>query len=139
MIVVADTGAVYALIDASDLWHKRVIAWWSRAGRVTTILLPVTILPEVAYLLGSRVGAAAEAAFVRAVADGEFTIESLDDEDLPRIADLMNVYRDLPLGFVDASVLAVAERLEARDILTTDRRHFGVVRPRHARSLVLHP
>lgn len=139
MIVVADTGAVYALIDASDSWHERVIAWWRRAGRVTTILLPVTILPEVAYLLGSRVGVAAEAAFVRAVADGEFTIESLDDEDLPRIADLMNAYRDLPLGFVDASVLAVAERLEARDLLTTDRRHFGVVRPRHARSLVLHP
>ena len=139
MIVVADTGAIYALIDASDGWHKRVIAWWRRAGRATTILLPVTILPEVAYLLGSRVGAGAEAAFVRAVADGEFTIESLDDEDLPRIADLMSAYRDLPLGFVDASVLAVAERLEARDILTTDRRHFGVVRPRHARSLVLHP
>lgn len=139
MIVVADTGAVYALIDASDAWHQRVIAWWRRTGRATTILLPATILPEVAYLLGSRVGAAAEAAFVRGVADGEFTIESLDDEDLPRIADLMNAYRDLPLGFVDASVLAVAERLEARDILTTDRRHFGVVRPRHARTLVLHP
>jgi predicted nucleic acid-binding protein len=139
VIVVADTGAVYALIDASDEWHNRVIAWWRRAARVTTILLPVTILPEVAYLLGSRVGAAAEAAFIRAVADGEFTIESLDDEDLPRVADLMNAYRDLPLGFVDASVLAVAERLEARDILTTDRRHIGVVRPRHARTLVLHP
>ena len=139
MIVVADTGAVYALIDASDAWHMRVLAWWRRAGRATTVVLPVTILPEVANLLGSQVGAAAEIAFVRAIADGEFTTESLDDEDLPRASDLMNAYRDLPLGFVDASVLAIAERLACRDILTTDRRHFGVVRPRHVRTLVLHP
>ena len=68
---------------------------------------------------------------MRAIADGEFTIEPLDDEDLPRIADIMHAYRDLPLGFVDASVVAIAERLEAREILTTDRKHFGVVRPRH--------
>jgi predicted nucleic acid-binding protein len=103
------------------------------------VVLPVAILAEVTYLLQTRIGIGAQEAFVRAVADGEFTIEPLDEEDLPRIADIMHAYRDLPLGFVDASVVAIAERLEAREILTTDRKHSGVVRPRHARALTLLP
>jgi len=93
----------------------------------------------VTYLLQTRIGPVAEEAFVRAIADGEFTVEALEDEDLPRIADIMHAYRDLPLGFVDASVVAVAERLEAREILTTDRKHFGVVRPRNVRAFSLLP
>jgi predicted nucleic acid-binding protein len=137
LTVVADTGPIYALIDASDSCHARVTAWWERA--VSDVVLPVTILAEVTYLLQTRIGPIAEEAFVRAIADGEFAIEQIEDDDLPRIADLMHAYRDLPLGFVDASVVAVAERLEAREILTTDRKHFGVVRPRHARALSLLP
>lgn len=137
LTVVADTGPIYALIDASDNWHARVATWWGRA--TSDVVLPVTILAEVTYLLQTRIGPVAEEAFVRAIADGEFTIEPLDDEDLPRIADIMHAYRDLPLGFVDASVVAVAERLEAREVLTTDRKHFGVLRPRHARALSLLP
>ena len=137
LTVVADTGPIYALIDASDAWHARVNDWW---GSVTSdVVLPVTILAEVTYLLQTRIGPAAEEAFVRAVADAEFTIEPLEDEDLPRIADIMHAYRDLRLGFVDASVVAIAERLEAREILTTDRKHFGIVRPRHVRALTLLP
>jgi predicted nucleic acid-binding protein len=135
--VVADTGPIYALIDANDGWHARVSAWWGSVA--SNVVLPVTILAEVTYLLQMRIGSAAEEAFIRAVADGEFSIEPLEDEDLPRIADIMHAYRDLGLGFVDASVVAVAERLEARDVLTTDRKHFGVIRPRHARALVLLP
>jgi predicted nucleic acid-binding protein len=137
LTVVADTGPIYALIDASDAWHSRVNAWWERA--TSDVVLPVTILAEVTYLLQTRIGPAAEEAFVSAIADGEFTIEHLEDEDLPRIADIMHAYGDLPLGFVDASVVAIAERLEAREILTTDRKHFGVVRPRHVRALSLLP
>ena len=137
LTVVADTGPIYALIDASDRWHARVNAWWARA--TSDVVLPVTILAEVTYLLQTRIGPVAEEAFVRAIADGEFTIEPLDDEDLPRIADIMHAYRDLPLGFVDASVVAIAERLEAREVLTIDRKHFGVVRPRHVRALSLLP
>ena len=135
--VVADTGPIYALIDASDAWHERVASWWGGGRR--RVILPVTILAEITFLLQSRIGAAAEEAFVRAVADGEFIVEPLEDEDLPRIADLVHAYRDLPLGFTDASIVAVAERLGTREVLTTDRRHFGVVRPRHAKALTLVP
>ena len=137
MTVIADTGALYALVDASDAWHARVVTWWREQAR--TVVVPVTVLPEICYLLQTRIGVAAESAFIHAVADGEFTIEALEPEDFTRIAALMDKYADLPLGFVDASVIAIAERLVTRDILTTDRRHFSVVRPRHARTLALLP
>jgi uncharacterized protein len=103
------------------------------------VLVPTVVIPEVCHLLGTRIGPAAEEAFVRSLADPEFTLEALEEEDLPRAADLMRRYADLPLGFVDAAVAAAAERLETRELLTTDRRHFGVVRPRHSRAFVLLP
>lgn len=133
----ADTGALYALVDRSDAWHARVLEWW-KANR-SPVIVPVTVLPEVSYLLQTRIGPEAEIAFIRAVAAGDFTVEPLDPDDLDRAAEVMRDYADLRLGFVDASLVAIAERLEARELLTTDRRHFGAVRPQHARSFALAP
>lgn len=56
-----------------------------------------------------------------------------------RIAELVAQYRDLPLGTVDASVIAVAERLDTIEVATLDRRHFSVVRPRHEVAFQLLP
>lgn len=137
MTIIADTGPLYALVDRSDSWHERVAAWWQMTPR--HVLVPVTVLPEVSYLLLKRIGARAEHAFIRAVADGEFTTEPLEDDDIDRAASLMLQYEDLPLGFVDASVIAIAERVGVRGILTTDRRHFSVVKPAHAKRFVLAP
>lgn len=137
MTVIADTGPLYALIDSSDAWHDRVVKWWLEQAR--NVVVPATILPEVSYLLQTRIGSAAEHAFIRAVADGDFTVEALEPEDIGRAATLLHDYSDLPLGFVDATVVATAERLGVREILTTDRRHFGVIRPLHAKSLILLP
>ena len=53
------------------------------------------------------------------------------DSDWERIAELMEQYIDLPLGMVDASVGALAERRELEIIATLDERQFRVVRPRH--------
>lgn len=135
--IVADTGVLYALMDRSDAWHERVVKWWESNTR--PIVVPVTVLPEVTYLLQKRIGAGAELAFVRAVANGEFMTEPVDPDDYDRIAEVMDEYEDFPLGFVDASIVALAERLEARELLTTDRRHFGALRPRHARGFRLLP
>jgi uncharacterized protein len=139
LIILADTGALYALIDASDAWHSRIVSWWGAGRGRREVKLPVTVLPEIAYLLSTRLGAAAEEAFVTAIAEGEFAIEPLESEDIERAAELIGVYSDLPLGFVDATIVAMAERLEIREVLTTDRRHFSVVRPRHVKRLALYP
>jgi predicted nucleic acid-binding protein len=114
-----------------------VRAWWERAAE--EILVPVAVLPEVTYLLARRIGTVAELAFTRAVAAGEFALEPLLLEDVARAADLMDIYADAPLGFVDASIMAVAERLGLVSLLTTDRRHFSLVRPQHVSTFRLLP
>ncbi|QGH70750.1 hypothetical protein GCE65_15545 [Pseudactinotalea sp. HY158] len=55
------------------------------------------------------------------------------------MAELVARYRDLPLGTVDASVVATAERLDISEIATVDRRHFTVVRPAHVDAFTLLP
>ncbi|MEV6273013.1 PIN domain-containing protein [Kribbella sp. NPDC051936] len=75
---------------------------------------------------------------MESLAAGDFTIAECDTE-LDRIADLMHNYADLPLGLADASVVAVAEALGAREIATLDRRHFSVIRPRHLDAFTLLP
>lgn len=52
---------------------------------------------------------------------------------------LVETYASLPLGAVDASVIAIAERLNVAEVATLDRRHVTVVRPAHTASLVLLP
>jgi len=135
--VIADTGPLYALVDSHDSWHERIAGWW--ASNRETIVVPVTVLPEVCYLLHTRISAEAESAFVHAVATGEFTVEPLEPEDVARVDALLRKYADLGLGFVDATVIATAERLDVTQILTTDRTHFPAVRPRHAGAFRLLP
>lgn len=112
-------------------------SWWTR--KTEDVLVPVTVVPEISYLLGTRIGARAELAFAQGIAAGEFPIEPLLDEDHARIAELMGIYVDAPLGFVDASVVTMAERLEVVRLLTTDRRHFSLIRPRHTTAFQLVP
>lgn len=71
--------------------------------------------------------------------DGEFMLEGLAAEDVERAAELMGIYIDTPIGLVEACVVAAAERLDIVSVLTVDRRHFSLVRPRHVPSLRLLP
>ncbi len=94
---------------------------------------------EVGYLLESRVGPQAEVTFLKSFGNNGFHVAELEDEDLPRMAALVEKYVDLPLGLVDAAVIAIAERLKLEEVATVDRRHFRVVRPRHIRAFTLLP
>ena len=91
------------------------------------------------YLLGTRLGPEAEIRFLGDLAAGNLIAEPVLASDWIRIAELTGAYRDLPLGAVDASVVATAERLGERQVMTLDRRHFPVVRPRHTDALELLP
>lgn len=123
VVTIADTGAIYALIDSSDGWHDRVLKWWSSVR--TRIVVPSPVVPEVCYLLGKRISANAELAFVQSAQEGEFHVVHPSFEDEARALELMASFITLPLGYVDAIVMAMAESLEARHVLTTDRRHFS--------------
>jgi predicted nucleic acid-binding protein len=135
MAVVVDTGILYALADADDAWHVRSRAWMERQSGL--LVVPVTVLPEVTYLLHTRLGSSIELVFLESVAAGELDIEPLRQADLDRCCEVMERYPDI--GFVDASVVAVAERLKVDSLATTDRRHFTSLVPKHIRRFELVP
>ena len=97
------------------------------------------MITEVAYLVATRLGTRAEIRFLGDLAAGNFVVEPVAPADWLRIAELVGRYRDLPLGTVDASVVAAAERLGVVEIATVDHRHFGVVRPSHTETFALLP
>jgi uncharacterized protein len=101
--------------------------------------VPTLVVTEVAYLLAMRIGWQAEARFVGDIVSGALVLEPVHPADALRIVELVARYHDLPLGTVDASVVAAAERLGVSEIATVDRRHFGVVRPRHTTVFTLLP
>jgi predicted nucleic acid-binding protein len=103
------------------------------------LVVPILVVTEVAYLLASRLGAEAEVRFLGDFAAGNLISEVVAGEDWLRIAELVGRYRNLPLGTVDASVVAAAERLRLSQIATLDRRHFTAVRPAHISAFELLP
>ena len=78
-------------------------------------------------------------ALLKSIDDGSVEVADLSSADYRRARELIEQYSDLRLGFVDASVVAVAERLEQDTIATLDHRHFSVVRPRHVEAFTLVP
>ncbi len=101
--------------------------------------MPILVVTEVVYLVGTRLGHDSEIRFLGDFAAGNLIPEHVAAADWLRIAELVQIYSDLPLGTVDGSVVAAAERLAITDVATLDRRHFTVVRPRHVASLTLLP
>ena len=112
------------MADDDDDDHERSIACLRR--RDLQLVVPALVVAEVTYLVGRRLGARAEAAFLRGLSAIE--IQAPTPDDLVRMSDLVSRYRDFPLGATDASVIALAERLGTPVIITLDRRHFGAVR-----------
>lgn len=135
MPVLLDTGIIYALADRDDDWHDRSVAYVR--GLRELMLAPVTVVPEATYLIRDRLGRRAEQSLIRSIADRELEVEALSDGDWVRTAELMGKYPDI--GFVDASIVAIAERLHLSSIATTDRRHFAPIKPRHCPSFELKP
>jgi uncharacterized protein len=136
-VIVWDTGPLFAAADVDDRDHARCVALLRRTP--PPLLMPAPVLTEVGYLLEREKGAHAEAAFLRSIRAGQVMMVPLTASGLDRMAELVETYADFPLGLVDASVIATAERLAADSIATLDYRHFSVVRPRHLPAFRLLP
>ena len=124
-MIVADTGAIVALLDAGDRHHAALREiYMSDPDRW---VLPWAILPEVDYLVATQLGARAQAAFLADLAGGGFYVEWGRDADLEVAARICQQYADLRIGLVDGVVIATTERLGASAIATLDLRHFGAI------------
>jgi predicted nucleic acid-binding protein len=103
------------------------------------LVVPSPVLPELDYLVADRLGTGPMLAFLQDIEDGAYDVEDLVPADYTRVREVMDMYSDQDVGFVDASVLAIAERLDEPKVATLDHRHFSVLRPRHCEALHLEP
>jgi predicted nucleic acid-binding protein len=131
-VLVADTGAVLALLDRGDRDHDAVRALFTESPG--SWILPWAILPEVDYLASTRLGERAHRLWLDDLAGGALAVEWGRHDDLSGAHALIQKYASLDMGLVDAVVMITAERFEA-DIATLDLRHFGAVRLKHAPRL----
>ena len=137
MALIADTGAIYGLYDRRDRHHAALRDAIERERGA--ILIPSAIVVEIDYLLRTKLGIAAELDMLGDIQAGAFTLEQFTASDLARSRDLIEQYRDLDLGLADAAVIAAAERLHIKRILTVDERDFRAVRPSDGTSFTLLP
>lgn len=136
-MLIVDAGPLYAAAATRDKHHRRCVELLSNSPG--PLVVPALVVTEVAYLLADRIGPYAELAFARAIRAGELVVEPVIERDWTRIEELTEQYLDLPLGVVDASVIALAERHGVATIATLDHRHFGTVKPLHVDRLLLTP
>jgi predicted nucleic acid-binding protein len=134
-IALVDTSVIVASINVRDPRHRECVRLFERAefDRV----FPMLCVAEVSHLLNRDVGPEAEAGFLESLLDEELVWPIT--EDLTRMVQLVRQYADFPLGGVDASIVALAERVGARTVFTLDRRHFLAIRPHHVEAFTLLP
>ena len=137
MALILDTGPLLAGLDQADPDHERCTALIS--GAAEDLVVPGLVLAELDYWCRKRLGVEAWLVFLDDLIAGSYRAEHPTDADLRRSRVLEESYRDLDLGVVDASVVALAERLGEEKVATLDRRHFAAARPEHVEALALLP
>jgi predicted nucleic acid-binding protein len=137
MTALIDSGFLYATLDAADKNHERV------RHTLTTLsdelLLPTVVLVETTYLLNARLGHTAMRQFIHRLEQSPIPLVSPNPDDLSRIYEILEQYADLRLDFLDANIVALAERLNVQRLLTVDQRDFRVIRPKHCNYFEILP
>lgn len=137
MALVLDTGPLLAALDAADPDHERCASLLSEARE--DLVIPILVLAELDYWCHARLGAHAWISFLEDLLAGAYRLETCTGADLARCRELQRQYDDQSLGVVDASVLALVERLRESKLATLDHRHFAILRPAHVEALNLLP
>ena len=137
MALILDTGPLYASLDRSDQDHAVCRSLIEQAAE--PLVIPAPVLVEVDYWIGRRLTPGALVALLADIEAGAYVVADLDRSDYARVRELCDRYADADVGFVDAAVLALVERLGEPKLATLDRRHFGILRPRHRDSIQLLP
>lgn len=127
--VLTDTSGIFALMDRRSSAHSAVVEVF--ASPEFQFIVPAPVLPEVCYLIRSRLGHDNMRLFMVDLVTKRPHIEDLTSGDHQQMVDILTTYADLYLDFVDTAIIALANRLRIRHILTLDHRDFRVIRPLH--------
>jgi uncharacterized protein len=134
--MILDTGILLAAAIRGDKHHRQAKALLAGPERK---VIPEPVVVEASYMMASRLGAAVELSFQRSLLSRSFVVEQITRADRERVVEILGIYADARLGYVDACVVVVAERLGEQTIATLDRRDFSIVRPRHTAAFTLVP
>lgn len=137
MALILDTGPLLAALDAADADHDACAALLTSSSE--DLIIPTLVLSELDYWCAQRLTPAVWDAFLEDLIGGAYRTEPPTLADLERCRALQSRYADLSLGLVDASVIALVERVGEVKLATLDHRHFSVVRPAHTQALTLLP
>lgn len=125
-MIVLDTSVVLALVDESDIWHKRVWEWME--GVPDELCTTPLVLAELDHMVPLKGGSVAAEAVRADFRDGAYTVEWWRSA-LFETIEVASRYESIGLGLTDASLVALAAYLETTRIATLDERHFRTVRP----------
>ena len=137
MALILDTGPLFAVLDRTDNAHAAARRLFESTSE--QLVIPAPVLVEVDYWIGQRLHPGVLTALLEDIAAGAYVIEDLLASDYRRVRELCERYAHSDIGFVDAAVLAIVERLGEPKLATLDRRHFALMRPRHVDALRLVP
>ena len=124
-MIVLDSSFLYALLDRRDRRHVEASAWYRNVG--DPLATSPLILAEVDYL-AARAGRMVRDAFRHDVGAGAYTIGWWGAA-VGSMVDLADRYAHLGVSLADASLVALAARLETTAIATFDERHFRAIQP----------
>lgn len=134
--MICDTSGLLASLWPEQPESEACIAAIESADR--RVISPL-VLTELNYLIGRRVGETEASKAIQIFAAGDFELASLDWTDISTALDVVNNYRDLRIGLVDASLVVLAKRYRTDEILTLDQRHFRAIRSLSGRPFKLLP
>jgi predicted nucleic acid-binding protein len=137
MALVLDAGPLYALYDRRDANHAACRKLVDETDEL--LVVPSPVLVEVDYWIHTYMHPGVLVGLLDDILLQGYSVEDVAYEDYGRIREVCDRYADLDVGFVDAAVLAIVERLREPKLATLDRRHFSVLRPRHVDALELLP
>ena len=133
--ILVDAGPLVALLDRADAEHETCVAALKALRHPLFTVWPA--FTEAMYLL--RGSWQAQKSLWSRLETSALELAPLDERDSPRMRELMEKYRNLPMDLADAALVRVAERDGFTQVFTLDRKHFSVYRPARRRRFTVVP
>ena len=137
MTAILDISFLVATVDIKNENYGRILDVIVDSKEV--LVLPTTVLPEVCHLLASRLGYPTTREVLTELANSNVIIEGIDKTDLKRVMEILDQYTDSKLNFVDATIVAIAERMNITKIFTLNKPIFSIISPQHCAGFEIFP
>lgn len=129
-----DTGAFVALIDRSERRHPECVAALETWNGI--IVTTDAVLTETLHLVGPW---RAQKPCLEFILRRAFLLVPSSQASVARAAALMERYRDAPMDYADATLVALGEELGTELVFTLDRKGFSTYRSDRRRPFRIIP